>query len=526
VSTFTGPGPELEGALTTLGFVVAEASEQSRTVLDTFDGRLHAAGMRLELRRGPGPGLELVLTAADGGPAAHLAVDRAPRLGLDIPPGPLRSRVATVTVERALLPLLTVGSRRRLAERRDGRGKVTVVVAIHDRLSVDPAVGDAVLPELVAEVHERVGHPVPAARIRAELTDAGLSEHPEDLVGLLAGLCGVDLRGHEASPTVPLDPLEAAFDGYRRVLANLAATVECNLEGTIEDLDPEFLHELRVAVRRSRAVLRDARAVLPDEVRDRAGEDLRWMQQITGPARDLDVYVLGWAGYCEPLSPDVRAHLAPVLAHIERRRAAAHRRLARDLRSARFAEALGWWQAWLVEAQEPLAPGREPLGAVVAQRITKAQRRLLQHGRAIDAMSPAEQLHDLRKDAKRLRYLLECFGSLLDPKGRKEVVRNLKRLQDNLGEHQDTEVHVAELADLARELNGDSSAGADALLAMGRLTEQLEARRRAAREVFAQRFAEYDSKANRRALADLLEPLERGSNSRPKARAKTRVKAR
>lgn len=518
MSTFTGPGPDVERALAAQGFAVTEASEQSRTVLETFDGRLHAAGMRLEVRRGAGPGLELVLTTADGGPAAHLPVDRAPRWGVDIPPGPLRSRVAAVTAERALLPFLTVTSRQRLAERRDGRGKVTVAVALHDRLRVEPDPGDATLPNHVAEVYERVGHPAPAERIRAELTNAGLAEHPEDLAGLVAGLCGVDLRGHEASPTVPLEPDEAAFDGYRRVLANLAATVQSNLDGTIEDLDPEFLHELRVAVRRGRAVLRDASAVLPDEARDRARDELRWMQQITGPARDLDVYVLEWDTYCEPLPPDAKAQLAPVLVHIERRRAAAHRQLSRDLRSARFGEALGWWRSWLVADQDAPAPGCEPLGAVVAERISKAQRRLLRHGRAIDVASPAEQLHDLRKDAKQLRYLLECFGSLLEPKGRKEVVRQLKRLQDNLGEHQDAEVHVAELRDLARELDDAPSVTTDTLLAMGRLAEHLERCRRDAREEFAQRFADYDTKAQHRALADVLEPLKR--------RVRTRVKTR
>ena len=57
----------------------------------------------------------------------------------------------------------------------------------------------------------------------------------------------------------------------------------------------------------------------------------------------------------------------------------------------------------------------DPIGDVVADRIRKAQRRLLDHGRAITPATPAEHVHDLRKDAKKLRYLLECFGGLLPP---------------------------------------------------------------------------------------------------------------
>lgn len=72
---------------------------------------------------------------------------------------------------------------------------------------------------------------------------------------------------------------------------------------------------------------------------------------------------------------------------------------------------------------------------------------------------PAEELHELRKDAKKLRYLLECFGSLYSPRPRKEFVQRLKALQDNLGEHQDTEVHVGELRTISSELHGAQESG-------------------------------------------------------------------
>ena len=56
-------------------------------------------------------------------------------------------------------------------------------------------------------------------------------------------------------------------------------------------------------------------------------------------------------------------------------------------------------------------------GRWFAKRIARAQANLVDHGRLIGPDTPAEQVHDLRKDAKKLRYLLECFGSLL-PKRR------------------------------------------------------------------------------------------------------------
>ena len=58
----------------------------------------------------------------------------------------------------------------------------------------------------------------------------------------------------------------------------------------------------------------------------------------------------------------------------------------------------------------------------------------------------------MRKDAKKLRYLLECFGGLLAGGERKAFVKRLKALQDNLGEHQDAEVHADKLRTVADEL--------------------------------------------------------------------------
>ena len=92
--------------------------------MDTFDGRLHAAGLRLELQEAPG--FELILTAADGVPPARMEIEVEPRFASELPPGPLAGRLAAVAKERALLPVLTVRTNTRTAQRRDRRDKVTV----------------------------------------------------------------------------------------------------------------------------------------------------------------------------------------------------------------------------------------------------------------------------------------------------------------------------------------------------------------------------------------------------------------
>ena len=73
-------------------------------------------------------------------------------------------------------------------------------------------------------------------------------------------------------------------------------------------------------------------------------------------------------------------------------------------------------------------------------------------GTAIDDDSPAEDLHELRKVGKELRYLLEFFASLYPPEVGKPFVKTLKGLQDQLGRFQDHEVQANKLRELAPDV--------------------------------------------------------------------------
>lgn len=302
---------------------------------------------------------------------------------------------------------------------------------------------------------------------------------------------------------VPLNAGADAFTGFRRVLDNLASAIEANLDGAIHDTDPEHLHELRVAIRRTRTVLAQGKRVLPADVRDRYTESFGWLGQVTGQARDLDVFVLGWDDLVATVTdPDTRA-LARVRGELDLRRNAAHVELAEVLCSPAVREVLDSWRGWLAD-DDVAATDLQPLGGFVAHRIKKAQKRVLADGRSITAATPAERLHDLRKDTKKLRYLVECFADIFDAKPRKAYGRQLKALQENLGQHQDAEVHIARLRQLAHDLHEQGVAHADDLLAMGRLVEHLDLRRRRERDAFAERFASYDTRANHKLLKSLL----------------------
>jgi CHAD domain-containing protein len=126
---------------------------------------------------------------------------------------------------------------------------------------------------------------------------------------------------------------------------------------------------------------------------------------------------------------------------------------------------------------------------------------MVRMGRPIRPTSPPEDYHELRKQGKELRYMLELFGSGLYPADVvKPMIKALKALQDVLGRHQDRHVQVALLRSLETEL-ATREDGAAASGAVSALIAVLEREEKGARRRFGERFDRFAS-AQQRALVN------------------------
>jgi CHAD domain-containing protein len=105
-------------------------------------------------------------------------------------------------------------------------------------------------------------------------------------------------------------------------------------------------------------------------------------------------------------------------------------------------------------------------------------------------------LHQLRTDAKKLRYLLEAFGALFGADRMQEAVGELKRLQDNLGAYQDAQVQTQGLREFATRI-ARRPTDADTVMALGVMASLLEQMQHDARAQLAERFAHFDGPGNR-----------------------------
>ncbi|MGB5427663.1 MAG: CHAD domain-containing protein, partial [Gammaproteobacteria bacterium] len=268
-----------------------------------------------------------------------------------------------------------------------------------------------------------------------------------------------------------------------------------------------FLHDFRVAIRRTRSALSQIKAVFPKQIVARYKTEFAWLGQITTPSRDLDVYLLTFDEYRNSLPVSMQADIEPLRDFLIRHQKIEHRVLVKALDSARYRRIVTNWRSFLeqpVNERSTLKNAGRPVLDVACERIWRMYRVALKEGNAINAESPAEALHELRKTCKKLRYLMEFFQSLYPSSDIKELIRILKTLQDNLGDFQDYEVQVSTLKDFSHQMVAEGQVPPDTLLAMGILIDALERRQHQAREEFSGRFAEFSQPHNQERFRKLF----------------------
>lgn len=259
-------------------------------------------------------------------------------------------------------------------------------------------------------------------------------------------------------------------EAVAEILLDELATVRANIDGSIAGEDPEALHDFRVSVRRTRTLLKGMPGVFTPEDRARFAAEFKDMQSITGPVRDYDVLLETLDSFSAE-RPELGVEAAALRKELVRRRTAARSRLRRRLNSKRFTDLLDSWQATLESlpgADEETRPDADtPIGKLARKRISADRERFTKLSEAALKTGDPHTVHHARKRGKALRYNLEFFGHLGNKKKSKQLGQTLKKLQDDLGDYQDTVVREAALREAAE--SADSVAAA---IAAGALIER------------------------------------------------------
>jgi CHAD domain-containing protein len=504
------------------GIVAEPASTIRRTWLDTFDWRLHRAGFALQRveRSRTTATLRLTLIIGDevlavAAPSqAQTAARVAYPLDTVVPTGPMRNLLEPVVEMRALQPVATqrfvVRSYRVL---NDDEKTVARVVIEHPAGAVPANASSTGARVSVVASRGYTAEAAATARIISKVP--GLTPSHQTMLAQALSATGRSAGDYSSKLDIALGRDMPTEYAVRRIMRALLDAAQRNLPGVATGTDTEFLHDLRVAVRRARSALKVTGGALPAAQADAASVALKWLGDLTTPTRDLDVYLLG----LDDLAAEVKApgwnasQLGPFRDFLLAAQASEQAVLVRSLRSVRAKRAFAAWAAVSTDGDLPTADieATQPASrveSVAKSAVTRAFKRVIKAGTAITAESPPSDLHDLRKRCKELRYSLEIFGSLHNAVAQRALIDDLKKLQDCLGEFQDTEVQQHAIRAFAAQMlaaNSSDAATVEAVMAMGRLADRLGERQIAARGTFALLFDRFAGPQPRAHLAALYE---------------------
>ena len=356
----------------------------------------------------------------------------------DLPSGLLRQRLERLIGAEALWSVAGVAIKRQRFLHRNAASKIDCRAMIAST-SVDET---AALPPLLV-VEALRGYAGDARMVLGKLTE-GLASAPPPQERLRVWLHAAgNPPGEPHDGTADLEGSMPAAAGIalslRQALTQMAARAPMVVTGH----EIEHLHKYRVAIRRARALLKAVGGALSPDSAKRGAKTLRWLGRLSTPVRDLDVLL---AGDGRNFSPALQGAL-------KAKRERAQDRLAEALVSQKYRRFMADWPAELAggHTAEPL------LRPVADAAILLAARRFVNAADALGERSPPEDLHELRKLGKQLRYLLDYFRALYPPKAIKALIRALKKAQNALGAYQDLTAHselLAEYSEAASYLAG------------------------------------------------------------------------
>ena len=486
-------------------FGFERAQKQTGKIMDTFDWRLYRAGWWLFQTSD-----DLLLRDFNGQRLVRARPGSKAAYAWDLPEGRLREIISPIIEMRALLELavleISTYPFRMLNQDQKTVARVALqLIRLPDR-SPD---GQQFSYARLSPVR---GYPRHARRLESGLQESGAApSSAADMYFSSLEASGRSPGDYSAKLKFQLDPDMRADEATKVILRFLAGVMRANEAGVKADIDTEFLHDFRVAMRRTRSALTQIKGVFPPEIVNRFKGDFASLGRLTNPLRDLDVYLLSEEAYKSMLPAALRSDIDPLFAHLRDQRQQALAAVVEGLEARRYAKIMGDWERFLNSPvpDDPTAPNAQsPVVRLARRRINKRYKVIVKSGTEILENTQDELLHALRIECKKLRYLMEFFASLFPADEISYLIKQLKLLQDNLGDFNDLSVQESYLLDIANELPADDAANRRTLLAIGGLVEALDEKQTRVKGDFAGTFCEFASNRNQALFKALFDPQE------------------
>ncbi|MBA2483743.1 MAG: CHAD domain-containing protein [Nitrosomonas sp.] len=424
-----------------------------------------------------------------------LSMNETPKFPRDIPHTKCSRRLAGILDVRALMTIATVNIQQRQLNILDDEQKTLVRLHV-ESYSTSDQTSSAVIPGRLIIFPVRGYVKIFQSVVQYISEQLNLSPLSTNLLDEILAIMEKVPDTALTRITKALDHSLNAWEATRILLNDLLNVLLINEQGIRDAIDTEFLHDYRVAVRRTRSVLTQIKHIFSNKELEYFKQEFYWLGVITSPTRDLDVYLLEFDNYTQALFPKLRDDLIPFQYFLRHHWKLEHTRLCEALNSERYQKLIRDWKKVLkrksVQSSQAFNASK-PARQVVNHRILGLYKKVLKEGDAIKAESPDEDLHELRKTCKKIRYLMEFFQNYYPPNQIKRMIKKLKLLQDNLGKFQDLCVQIQQISEFAQQMQDEGLADTKTIMAMGVLVQNLVAQKKTTRSYFSEQFKKFAS---------------------------------
>jgi CHAD domain-containing protein len=447
--------------------------ELEATYFDTADLRLAARGIRLRRRAGgPDEGWHLKLPA---GALGVLEVHRPLGPAGGPVPGELAGLVTAIARGRELAPVLRMTTSRTerpvLAEAADRSAPDRVLaLVVEDEVSAQ-SMGESTTLSSWREIEVELveGDEALLDAIEKRLLSAGLRRSTDSAKVVRALGSAVPVAWPPTDGTASRSSSSGAVIG-RYIRAQVSAIL-ANDPWVRRD-EEDSVHKMRVATRRLRSTLRTFRPLFDRSQTDPVMAELKWLAGVLGEVRDAEVLRARLLRDLDSLP--VEMVLGAVRARVQRELTGTllrgRERLLRELDGARYFRLLDALDR-LVAAPPLTDLAAQPAGVGLPPLVRRAYRRLRRRLAALPGPDRRTQrdheLHESRKDAKRLRYAGEAVSDVFG-KPAVALVSVAEEMQELLGDHQDGVVLSPLLRQMAIQAFGAGDNGFTYGLLLGR----------------------------------------------------------
>ncbi|QOT72040.1 MULTISPECIES: CYTH and CHAD domain-containing protein [Sphingobium] len=392
---------------------------------DTAQRDLAGRGISLRIRRSNGQRVQTVKADGEGGAGLFARAEWEMPVADDAPVLDARTPIAELLGQgvHGIQPVFHAEvERRRWIVRQDN----ALIELVLDRGHVSAGDRQAAICEVELEL--KSGSPG-ALFLLARRIDAEMPVRPGVLTKAERGYRLRDrLAAFVKAEPVALDPSMRAEEALSRIAGSCLRHYRLNEALLLDHYDSRALHQARVAIRRLRSALSLFRPMLAPADVERFQGELKWLAAMLGEARNLDVLA-------------ERVETEELRERWDAVRGEVHGRVQEWLRSARVRMLLIDLVEWLTLGAghgggKVQAMRDEPAADFAARRLRRLRRRIAKEGRGLAGLSD-EARHEVRKDAKKLRYASEFFAGLFEGgkarRRRGKFIAALEQVQSELG---------------------------------------------------------------------------------------------